>query len=226
MANKIICEIPEKCFCGGMDGDFKKNTQIVAPKNHFGIVIQNDKPLKCFDESIVLNAKTIPELKVPFFGKIKNVKLRFFPYGVSGNFIAANHRFTLKRGALASADFKIAYSMSIEDPMSALKLEKSIAPDGLKADGSLITPAELNDFVVKEIEADISERQYNNKPWQHDPNIRGIKYSYAQLIRNESGELDVLIKLEKLLKEFGYALKVDHSHSTIGYIDLIVNLNR
>ncbi len=37
--NKVTFKMPENGFCGGIDGEFKKNAKIVAPENHFCIIL-------------------------------------------------------------------------------------------------------------------------------------------------------------------------------------------
>lgn len=224
--NKVTFKIPVGGFCGGTEGDFKKNTQIVAPENHFGIILQDDKPLQCFNDSIVLNAKNVKDLKVPFFGKIKNVKLRFFPYGVTGNYIAENFAFELKSGAKALANFKIAYTTEIEDPMKALKIEEFVCPDGLRSDGSMTTPVGFNEYVVKSILSEIVALQSQDKPWKYDPNIRGIKYTPKQINDNIYVETSVYAKAKNVLNELGYKITINFSKTTVGNIDLTVNLNK
>lgn len=224
--NKVTFKMPQRGFCGGIEGDFKKNTQIVAPENHFGILLQDDKPLQCFNDSVVLNAKSVKELKVPFFGKVKNVKVRFFPYGVTGNYIADNYAFELKSGAKSSATFKIAYTTEIENPMSALNIEKLVCPNGLKSDGSLTTPVDFNEYVVKSVLDEIIDYASQNKPWTYDPGIRGIKYTLKQINDNIYVETGIYAKAKNVLKELGYKLTIDFSKTTIGNIDLLVRLNK
>ncbi len=114
---KIYGNAPEKAVYSGLKGDFKKNTEIVAPKGHFGVVEQEGNVATCkdFTDSIKLNKKEIPYLKTPFlFGKVKGVRVFFYPYQYLGSFTAEERKFTAVNGKKASISLKIFYEVKAQ----------------------------------------------------------------------------------------------------------------
>lgn len=114
---KVYGKAPEDAVYCGLQGDFKKNTEIVAPKGHFGVVKQgqNISTSKDFTGNIKLNKKEVPYLKVPFlFGKIKDVRVYFYPYQYIARFTASDRTFTAVNGKKAKISMKISYEVKAQ----------------------------------------------------------------------------------------------------------------
>ncbi len=84
--------------------------------------------------------------------------------------------------------------------MAALSIENFVDAQGLKPDGSLTTPLEFNNFVIKFVIDEIVDLASQDKPWKYDPNIRGIKYTPRQINGNIYVETAVYAKVKKTWK--------------------------
>ena len=204
MGNKIYFKMPENSYCAGVDSNLKKGTEIFAPEYHFGMVLQNYKPLAVFDKSIKLNAKSVPGIKLPLFGAVKDVRVRFFPYGITGNFIADNFTFELKSGRRAKATFTVGYKISIKDPWKATEIHSFIGGYTLNDDGSLTRPAYMNKYVLKAVANELAESEAKGENWRYvvDPSQSGTPRD--ALIT----KIKIRNALKHIFEKMGYEIEV------------------
>ena len=149
---KIYGKAPEKAVYSGLHGDFKKNTEIVAPKGHFGIVKQegNISTCKDFTGSIKLNKKEVPYLKTPFqFGKVKGVRVFFYPEQYAGTFTATERTFTAVNGKTANISLKVFYEVKVQSKrVYAAIFNSTYNRNYFDKEGTLISATSFNYLIV------------------------------------------------------------------------------
>ena len=151
---KIYGIAPEKAVYSGLKGDFKKNTEIVAPKGHFGVVKQegNISTSKDFEGSIKLNKKEVPYLKTPLFGKIKGVRVFFYPYQFMGEFTASERKFTAVNGKKANISLKIFYEVKAQSKhIYAYIFNRNYNYNYPSSDGTLVSAENFNYYIENHI---------------------------------------------------------------------------
>ncbi len=148
---KIYGRDPQDAIFCGMRGDYKKNTEIVAPSGHFGIVYQYPNVSQVFTGSVKLNKKAVSYLKVPFlFGKIKDVGIYFYPFGFSGNFNAPNQTFTASNGRKVKVSFEAKYKVEIDSRYRAIEFNKKYYKN-YPTNGTLVNNNEFAQLLVEHI---------------------------------------------------------------------------
>ncbi len=211
MAKKIYAPSCKDALVTGIYQPHKKGTKIFAPNDSFGLVEQGFTKLKLFTDSVTLDKKSLPGLKmpkIPFFGKIKSLYVYFFPYGFSGT-LNFNEVFTLKSGKKARMVFTLQYEVEIEEAMKAYNLltKDYVCKYFPDASGSVISFAEWRKFLVEKITEMLIERESKNLSWKYEPNTglgpngRGVNYSSV------STHTQIEMLLGKLFKEIGYKEK-------------------
>ncbi len=198
---KIYGKAPEKAVYSGLQGDFKKNTEIVAPKGHFGIVKQegNISTCKDFTGSIKLNKKEVPYLKTPFlFGKVKGVRVFFYPEQYLGRFTTAERTFTAVNGKKANISLEIFYEVKAQSKrVYAAIFNSTYNRNYSDKEGTLISATSFNYLIVDYI---LGKGKY-----AYDKAIP-VCYCRGAAYTSEIGKPKHIIELEKsgemAVKEF------------------------
>ena len=209
---KIYRATVPNAFCYGMNQPLSKGMKVFSPNNHFGIVRQNASTLTVFDESIKINKKNIPNLKAPLFGKVKDLFLYFYPYGLSGSFSKTDYVFELNDGRKVKMSFKGKYNISIENPRKVFELNRYMHAYTPNEDGSLARPSHLTDAIIEYLSTENGLPHAGMKPdadwYNRGVNARGLPGSVVKRA------LRCLLALEEMFENCGYKVKDHDFHIT------------
>ena len=175
MAEVINYKLPASTLIGGINQPLKKGTTIVAPSNCFGMVLQNGKTLKVFDGQFVLDNKSLPTVKFPLLGAVKDITFLFFPYGLRGKLNVNRETFTLKNGKTGYVSLTYDYEIALDNPLKTLEITK-LAKTEMNPDGSLVSPSQFSKVLTKKVLDYFKELADSNKTWQ---------YSFGKDSRND-----------------------------------------
>ena len=214
---KIYGRDPQDAIFCGLNGDYKKNTEIVVPSGHFGILHQYDIA-QVFTSSIKLNKKAVSGLDVPFlFGKVKRVFAFFYPYGFSGNFNAPNQTFTASNGRKVKVSFEAKYQVEIDSRYRAIEFNKKYGKF-YPTNGTIINN---NDFAKLLVEHILEKAQHafskaeTKKDW-YTPYEGEIRRPWHVI----GLETEASMAIKEFFTDFGYKVKSDSVKITaMKYID-------
>ena len=198
MAEVINYKLPASTIIGGINQPLKKGTTIVAPANFFGMVIQNGKILKVFDGSFVFDNKSLPSVKFPLLGAVKDVMFLFFPYGLKGRVNLNKETFKLKNGKTGYVSLTFDYEISLENPVNTFNIPK-LANAEMNPDGSMISPSQFSKVITKKVLDYFKDLADNNKTWQ---------YSFGKDSRNDVVLVNqVRVCFKNVFESLGYKVE-------------------
>lgn len=216
---------PKDNFISGIKTPFANGTKIFCPENTFGLIFQDNKPLYCFDEMAIFNKKNIPEANIPLFGKAKETAAVFFPYKISGRFVADNKTFKIN-GKTAVIKWSCEYTAEVDNYFEAANFynhfnkytscwdgDFSKRTEGYLAIGSFgdnysfAMMNTLNSQVVKELQAYLTEKHEKGEEWRyivgHDANGNAVVPADCQVLA-----LKLQAHLMLVFQDCGYNLTI------------------
>ncbi len=220
MAKKVVITPESNAVAFYRVQQYDKGTTLCAPSDYFGVVCQNYHKLKLFTDSVKLDKKVLPDIKVPFLGKIKDIITYFFAYGFTTKFEERDRPIKLKSGRKAKMTFKCSYSVEVENANKVYDIScfPYLSKWKTNSDSGVLTFSQMKEILISELEKYIIETEAKNGEWKY---IRGTGVQGRPMSLNYEAinvSTNLRINAKKFFEKIGYKVNdIELNFEYIGY---------